>query len=235
MLRVVTLLVLSISILMLTSCEEFCIDGNKEIVKQGYNVGDFTGIKLDIKGSVKLLKGKPDIEISSDKNTIDFIDVCVEDGDILHLKQKRGSCFSPSDVKINIYADGLKTMEINSDSDCESDSIHISPKITLNGSGKIILKGSSVNQELINNSSGIIDLTNMPTKNATIRLNGSGDIKAEIAKNATVVNRSSGDIYIYNISGVLNVTIQGSGNVYYSGTPSKIIPAIQASGKIIKM
>ena len=48
-------------------------------------------------------------------------------------------------------------------------------------------------------------------------------------------SRASGDVYIYDINGVLDVKIQGSGNVYYSGKPSKINSLIQSSGKIIKL
>jgi hypothetical protein len=224
-----------LSIVLLTSCEEVCINGNADLVTREYDLNSFSGIKFEMNGTIKLHRGEQKISVTTDKNIIDYFEFKIGGDNLLYIQGKGGSCFVPSDLAIDVFSDNFYILQAGGESNWLSEPINISPKITMNGTGTVSLTGISVKQELINNSSGLIELTKMPTINAVITLNGSGDIKVKVSQNATVKNRSIGDVYIYNISGELDVTIQNSGNIYYSGSPSKIISVIQGSGKIIKM
>jgi hypothetical protein len=224
-----------LSFVFLTSCEEACINGDTDLVTREYELNSFSGIDFEMNGTITLHRGESKVSVTTDKNIIDYFDFHIGDGNLLYIREKSGSCFSPTDLAVDVFSDNFYILNAGGESNWRSEPINISPKITMDGTGTVALKGISVKQELINNSSGLIDMSEMQTSNAVITLNGSGDIKTKVIKDATVLSRASGDVYIYNMTGVLDATIQGSGNIYYSGSPSKIISVIQGSGKIIKM
>ncbi len=224
-----------ISIIFLFSCNEICLNGNGEMKTKIFILNSFSGVKNEISGTMKLHSGEPKVTLTSDKNVIDLFDIGLGEGNLLVIGKKDNTCFTPSDVNIDVYNDNFYNIIIGSNVNCSSDPLNISPNVILNGSGTVLLTGLSQKQILTNNAGGLIDMKKMPTENAEVFLNGSGDIKAVVHNEAIVESRASGDVYVYDINGVLDVKIQGSGNVYYSGNPSKIISVIQSSGKIIKL
>lgn len=224
-----------ISIVFLLSCNEVCLNGNGEMTTTNFVLNSFSGVKNEVAGTMKLHRGEPKVTLTSDKNIIDLFDVGLGEGNLLVIRKKDNTCFTPSDVNIDVYNDNFYKIIIGGDVNCYSDPLNLSPNVILNGIGTVLLTGLSQKQILTNNANGLIDMTKMPTENAEVFLNGSGDIKAVVHNEAIVESRASGDVYVYDINGVLDVKIQGSGNVYYSGKPSKIISVIQSSGKIIKL
>jgi Protein of unknown function (DUF2807). len=66
---------------------------------------------------------------------------------------------------------------------------------------------------------------------------GSAIVRADslLAKDCHIKHRGFNDVYV-NVSGRLSVSLEYSGNVYYSGTPSEIIIENQlSSGRLIKL
>ncbi len=231
------LLITLFLVFILGACEEACIsiNGSGELASKTIEFNSFTSVKADISGNYILHRGQPKITVTTDDNLIDYLNISLISGDKLNITAQDLTCFHPTSFEAEIYADSYHS--ITSDGDCQwtSDPLTMSPKIIMNGSGFVKLTGKSSTQILINNADGEINMTDMPTKNVDITQNGTGDIKAKVSADAKVVNNSKGDVYIYDIYGVLDVTIRSSGNVYYSGKPSKIITVIQASGKLIEM
>ena len=86
--------------------------------------------------------------------------------------------------------------------------------VSVRGSGSLTLSGTCNFAEISVESSGSFSGSNLEIRGAE------------------VINRGSGHIYVWVIDR-LNVTVQGSGNVYYKGNPL-INSKISDSGKLIK-
>jgi len=85
--------------------------------------------------------------------------------------------------------------------------------LSLTGSGRIILNGNSQNLTTSHSASGRIDALDI--------------LAGDVRSHAT----GSGNTYI-NVSGILDVTILGSGDVIYMGNPTDIISRITGSGNV---
>lgn len=92
-----------------------------------------------------------------------------------------------------------------------SDALEID--LSLSGSGRIILYGSASNLTTFHTASGRIDALDI----------FAGDVRSHAT--------GSGNTYV-NVSGILDVTILGSGNVVYMGDPTEIISRVTGSGNV---
>ena len=126
--------------------------------------------------------------------------------------------FHPNEgVKIKITVENLKSIQLNGSSDIHINNIKTDEfEAEINGSGRIILQGS--------------------TKKASLGINGSGEIKAKnlVAKNAKVAISGSG-LIITNATQKLDIDVSGSGTVEYYGRPLDIEQSVSGSGKIKTM
>lgn len=85
--------------------------------------------------------------------------------------------------------------------------------ITLTGSGRILLAGDVYDLTTTHTSSGRMDLLDLAAMN--VRAHGTG----------------SGNTYV-NVSGLLDVTLTGSGSLLYVGTPSELNLRTTGSGSV---
>lgn len=85
--------------------------------------------------------------------------------------------------------------------------------ISLTGSGRIMILGDAYDLSTNHTASGRMDLLDFEVVNARTRSTGSGDT-------------------FVNVSGLLDVTITGSGDVLYTGDPDDIISRITGSGDV---
>jgi len=104
------------------------------------------------------------------------------------------------------------------------------------GSGSIQLKRVFVNSiDAESNQSGLIKATDGTASIETLQTYGSGkiDLLAVSARSVTAHTKGSGDIKL-KASDNLDVTVDGSGSVYYSGYPS-ISTHISGTGNLIHL
>lgn len=108
-------------------------------------------------------------------------------------------------------------------------------KITVAGSGDVDAENLKLEECYIKNS-GSGDLSLEGKANVlTVHQNGSGDLNASrfTAVSATVSNSGSADIMI-NVVENLSVTLNGSGDLTYSGDPGKVNVNSNGSGEVYK-
>lgn len=109
-----------------------------------------------------------------------------------------------------------------------------SERITLNGSGQVILRPGFSGHSLVTdvNGSGRIDVQGGDFDVIDAEINGSGTVDALDATCGTAYAKitGSGDIYVY-VTRYLDATIIGSGTVRYQGNP-RIDTHISGSGSV---
>src|SRR5690606_18597342 len=95
--------------------------------------------------------------------------------------------------------------------------------------------GNSTNFDVYISCSADITVEKAATENFVLRSSGSGsfDSFGFSSQIADVAISGSGEAKI-TVSQTLNVTINGSGSVYYKGDPGSVHNDISGSGKVIK-
>jgi hypothetical protein len=247
-----------ISLLSLTACEDLWDDsvegnGNRGIehrTLQTFNSievnGDFE-VQIDI-GSI------PEAVVEADENLLDLIVTHVSGGKLI-IEERDGVNLKPShtieitvttpsinEISLNgsglIYNYGLEAEELyinlagSGRIECDN-LVATSAEFELEGSGSINCGVSSENLKSKLEGSGEIKLSG-DCINADHKIIGSGKIKAsQVVSDVCVVYISGSGIADTHVNEALDVTIIGSGIVYYTGDPT-IDSYISGSGKIIE-
>lgn len=228
------LLLIVITAFALNQCNEICTDGNGNLQEKVIQIlPNFTGVSHPYSGEVFLAVGQPGVVLVTDNNLLDRFEFPVVDG-IIRPGDKDNRCFNPTSIYMRFYAQKYESIEANGSADWTSEHLDNDLYIKSNGSGDINLTGESEEQTIVINGSGDVILDNMPTVDATITVNGSGNCKVRPSGDVIVQTNGSGDTYLVDVQGKLTITINGSGDVYYTGTPIEIVSSIHGSGQIIK-
>lgn len=221
--------------LLLASCND-CIKGSGDIAKIERSVPSFTQVK--IKGDFNLYISQDNtqrVELISDDNLLPFIKTQVI-GEVLEIGYSTNECIRKShrqDIYITIprltaiVLDGSGNvkgqneftgenmrLDLNGSGNLSLRFVGNSITNKLDGSGKMVVHGNSSLATHIINGSGYINASSLNTKDATAKINGSGNI--EVA-----------------VSDLLNAAINGSGRIQYLGNPTTDIN-ITGSGSVTK-
>ena len=185
---------------------------------------NFNKITLNKFGKVIIAQGdKESLKIEADQNVIDKIVTSVSDNCLAidYSNSWWWNLWWPNkDIKFygsgEIISSSITTVNltINISGSGDADLSVIAKKIssTISGAGNIAILGSTVDQDIKINGTGDYGAKNLQSKNATISINGAGNVK--VAANAK-----------------LNVTIIGTGNVSYLGNP-EVSQNMTGTGKI---
>jgi hypothetical protein len=111
--------------------------------------------------------------------------------------------FTDSDIHLILKGSG----EISLNVDCDDITAEV------NGSGKIKLKGAATLLNATVKGSGNIIANNLKVETGILQVTGSGDIEAQISKDA-------------------RANIIGSGDILVTGSPNKIVREVKGSGSI---
>lgn len=241
----------------LISCEDIlnrCVDGNGLLTTQTRAMEAFDRIQIigDFEVQIDTNTGSS-VAVKADENLQDMIITHVA-GDNLIIETRNNNCLRPSrPIEITINTPSVREIRLTgsgyvSCNGLESDEL----KISLEGSGQLYaddIKANTVSLDLL--GSGFINCNTL-TENLLAVLEGSGEIRisGESANsdlkitgsgliNAEQINTDNCLAYISGsgsistwVNSVLDVTIIGSGTVYYSGNPT-IESYISGSGQII--
>ncbi|WP_373552624.1 head GIN domain-containing protein [Haliscomenobacter sp.] len=210
-----------------------CVRGNGNNVSRELNLPNFTGVDLDISAEVIITQGDSfKVTVEGESNIIaeletdvrngiweiDF-DRCVRDQDeltiFITMPRVRSLSISGSgiitstnimevdDIDLNISGSGKIDVGLDADD--------ISSRIS--GSGRVVLEGEANSVEHTVSGSGDLFAFLLQTRDADIRVSGSGNSEVKVSEN-------------------LNVRISGSGDVYYRGKP-QVEVSISGSGKLV--
>jgi len=219
------------TILLIGSCKKDDYD-NSPIVTQAFSLDTFTKITLSIDGTVRIIKGDiQNIKVTGPQETVNNI--------IQKVNSQKWNISLPSEYKkkydnleITITSNlitGLSnsssgniisedTLSLSTIESSGSGNIDIKTKSTtlastFSGNGNINISGKANIFEHVTTGSGNFIGFNFETINTVFRVAGSG--------NSEIFTKSN-----------LDVTISGSGDIYYKGTPT-IIQDITGSGSLI--
>ncbi|MBN1158731.1 MAG: DUF2807 domain-containing protein [Bacteroidales bacterium] len=244
--------------LLLASCDNFwggCIDGNGYRITETRDLDSFEQIQINGDFEVEIDTGStPLVQVRADENLIDIIVTHVS-GNRLIIESRNGTCLKPSwpieivvtipyvtQVNLNgsgyVYCYGMDTEDL---------------KVILTGSGQIdMLEVKATNMYVELEGSGTIN-TGIIVENIEAQIEGSGEIRLSgTAVNSDLKITGSGrlktddmitEVCFAYISGsgiidthvlnALNVTIIGSGIVYYEGNP-EVESFVSGSGRVVK-
>ena len=189
------------------------LEGSGKIASENRNLSEFDTLRLDIRADVTVIKGeKAKCVITADDNILPMILTKSADK-VLRISAKE-SYSSRQKVEIAIEIPQLRKVEIN-------------------GAGRIAVTGVLKERaDLVISGSGDITAKGQ-VKELIATINGSGDLRATDleAKTATVIINGSGYADVHATAS-LTAKVNGSGNITYVGTPSKVHTSVNGSGDI---
>ena len=254
------LFVLALGFIFISSCGiGDCIKGEGSITTSTLSVADFSGIDLAFSSDVIIKQGTPQkVEATGHPNIIDKISTSVSN-DIWTIEFEKG-CYNKFELSLEITVPDLNSLVVNGSGDVEvHDFLNQNGLLVIdvNGSGNVTLGDFEGKSELeaFLSGSGDVNLGNFTgLSQFDVDINGSGELVAErnfSVEDLTIRNSASGDFLGFNISAdncvikavgsgnceltagnALDVTIGGSGDVFYKGNPS-ISQDINGSGDLI--
>lgn len=213
--------------------------GEGPVTSQARNIQNFTGIELKMNGNVYYTKSETiKLEITAPQSIHSMLETNVINGKLL-IRYNNGKNYdNDASIRINVSAPDVNTFLLNT-----SGSIYVMNDIHPNnlllrssGSGDIVFQkvftgnidaestqsgritagsGTAISSKLKTDGSGKIDLSGIAVKAVTAHTIGSGDIRVKVSDN-------------------LDVRIDGSGSVYFSGNPY-ISTHISGSGHLVRL
>jgi len=177
------------------------------------------------------------IVLEGNQEAIDEIEVSLRNNK-LQIEKKRNSWwrsgYKGGRVSIQIPATQLKAVYLSGSGSLKG-TIHASEDLKLVVSGSGPFNASIEGAEDINSTiSGSGDITiSGSCEHLNLQISGSGSLRAEdlSTKTAEVKIAGSGNARL-NVSERLMASVAGSGNVIYSGNPSKVEKSVAGSGRI---
>ncbi|MBL6751992.1 MAG: DUF2807 domain-containing protein [Nevskia sp.] len=191
------------------------VRGSGALRTQPRTVGAFNaisasgGIDLDLR-----IGPQAAVTVEADDNLQDLIRTEVHDGTL--VLDSRGSWSSRHDPVVHVTVPAIERLETNGSgqatlNDLAADTL----KITLSGSGGVSATGKVRQLQLAIEGSGDADLDNLDIRAAAVRIDGSG--------NANLSPRDS-----------LDATINGSGDVRYTGLIAHLSTQIHGTGDVVR-
>ena len=214
-------LLLILSAIIFCSCHT--ITGNGNIKSETREVGGFD--KVNAVGSIDIemvSDNNPTVRVEADDNVLPYIITEVRSG-TLEARFKSNIMFTNTHAKVYVSAPGIKKLIVTGSGDIVSKDILKSADeigMEVNGSGNINVMTDAPSVVADISGSGDIQLRGR-TKNFDCSISGSGDIKCKslLSENTTVTISGSGTAHIF-ASVSLKAKVNGSGEVYYGGSPA---------------
>ena len=213
------------------------VRGNGSTSSETRNVTGFTGVETNGSIDIVVSQGSYNVKVEADQNLLQYIETTVENGH-LHVRFRQGISISDyNEAKVYVSAPELNNFETHGSGNINGEGkIADKNKIDIGvyGSGDIELNIDCPTVKTETHGSGTIT-SGGETRDLSIKINGSGDVKADNLKAETVriSVHGSGETEVF-ASELLDAEIYGSGDVHYKGQP-KISSNIHGSGDVSKM
>jgi hypothetical protein len=236
--KLTTAILITAATLGSVSCKKEVI-GDGPITTETRTVQSFTGIDLRMNGNVYYTSSSERrVEISARQSIHGMLETSVVDNRLV-IKYRNGKTYDADEsIRIHVFAPDMNTLMLNSSGSIfgMNDIQTTSLMLRSYGSGIISLQKIVANNiDAESTVSGRITASGGTTQFEKLKTNGSGkiDLSAVSAKSATVRTIGSGDIKV-KVSDDLDVTIEGSGSVYFSGYPY-ITTHISGTGRLVRL
>jgi Putative auto-transporter adhesin, head GIN domain len=238
--RKTILVIISIIAIILIGCEKDnnCSSGGGTVATQILTVPDFDGIDLAFSSNVTIKQGViREVKAIGHPNIISNITTSVFDN--LWVINLEDGCYEDYELSIEItvpninrlFLSGSGNMSVNNFTN-QNDNLDIE----IIGSGNITLNEFEgiINLDAILEGSGNFKANNnITTETITLDISGSGNYSGfEISSDDSTINSSGSGSSELTAINSLNVSISGSGDIFYKGTPI-IIQNITGPGLLI--
>ena len=199
---------------------------------------DFTELKNSGSIDVEIIAGnKFDLKVEDDENLLPHLITEVKDG-VLHIYYDSNFSFSESNGKVTVEVPSLNKITSSGSGDIKIEGTLKNANeivITSSGSGDLDGNVDAPSIKLSNSGSGDISLKGQ-TQNFDCKTMGSGDVKCRNLKSENVIVNVGGSSDVSVFASVsLKVSIAGSGDVTYAGSPSSPDINIAGSGSVKKV
>lgn len=224
---------IAIAALTLSSCGER-IQGNGNVVEVSHELSSFDEIDISGMFEVELLKGGSEVEVITDENLHEHINVKVEDDRLIIDTDDK--YLEADKLLLRIQYDDLESVEASGAIELSVDKTLKSDEFSLDVSGACDAR-MDVNVDLLDieiSGGGEIELTGKADE-VNFDISGAGDIDAIDLKTkvASIDVTGAGEVKI-TVSDRLDVDITGAGDVRYKGDP-EINQSITGAGSVEKL
>ena len=249
--KIVLIAILTFSLSNVNAQRKDKIKGNKIVTTEKTTVEDFTRILIGEDFKVDIVKGEtPSVEIKTDENLHEVIEVNVNDNTLTLKSTKRITSKKELDIRIT-YTDALNLIETKEDGQISTINTIDIPELTVKatGSSKMFLTLKSDMFKFINSDKSKAEL-NVTANTSTLELSdnsklealiNSTDIKIDLYQRADA--KIEGDVDTLNIradnntnfigrnltSNICTVLAEGSSDVYIQAIEEVIIDATGSS------
>lgn len=215
------------------------VQGNGNIEKQERNLGnDFTAVKSCCSMIVLITKGdQHSVTVETDENLLEYIETEVA-GDRLTIRRKDGFDLESSQrIKVYVTMPKIAGLYASSSSDLLVTGNFTGDKLDLDvsSSAEIEVNFTGSRVEVDGSSSGRIRLTGAADR-MTVDLSSSSRVEAEnfTTKQLKAEASSSGKLSV-KVTEEIDADVSSSGQVNYSGTPTKVYSDASSGGKVRKI
>lgn len=199
-----------------SSCTEneeawFPVTGKGKIKTETRQPGSFIKVKSQIKGNIIINPGNCETSVSAQENLLPLLETAVVNG-TLYISFGSHVIETDSTIRIDISSPEVQELTFSGSGSVVSN-LGIA-SINLPGNGDITCVGETEQVSVRLSGTGAINLDEMTSRKAQVKITGNGNVSLHVTDN-------------------LDVTIQGLGVVYYSGTP-QIQQNISGNGKVVE-
>ncbi len=175
-------------------------------------------LEIDIPGDVTYVQGDtPSVVISGPKSRADRVTLIAgrlgwsDDGDEVVVGWGRGRS---SRLRVVVTAPGVNSFELNSSADLSiRDYNQPSLAVRVTGSGEVDAAGQTQAVTVDLTGSGEVDLSSLQTTDATVTVDGSGDVSVGPTGSARIDVSGSGDVDLTRRPANLQQSVSGSGDI----------------------
>lgn len=189
--------------------------GSGKLLRENRSVSGFSSVELQGSANVDVTFGATElVVIEADDNILPLIETKVYNGQLIISTKSNTSINTANPVRVDVTMKALKGVTLSGSGNIDvakmaGDSL----TVTLPGSGKITVTGSSTAVNISLPGSGNILCSGLQAKTATVKLSGSGNVEVFASQS-------------------LDASILGSGTIRYSGNPAQVKKSVIGSGSI---
>jgi hypothetical protein len=235
----IIIVLFSISVLFATCKKDSspdCIQGNGSQVQESRTVSNFNGIVANGAFDLSISQiSNTGVDLFGDSNVLPIITTAVNNN-VLTISTQNDQCYSTSkNIEVTITTPEIYSVALNGAG--KIDAYNLNTDVLLfetNGSATISSSFDVKRLQTIINGSGNANFSGTADL-ANFSISGTGSILASTVEtdSCEISITGVGDVRI-SVNKYLEVTISGSGNVYYSGDPETIKQYITGTGQLIK-
>ncbi|CAN5196150.1 head GIN domain-containing protein [soil metagenome] len=211
------------------------IEGSGKIVEEPRALSGFSTIKSSSSFDIELINSPTEsVVVHGDDNLIAMVETRVENG-VLLIDNKKGSSWrSRKGMSLTIHFKEISSLMLSGSGDVKADRINTRRfDASISGSSDVVIE--SLTAEIVAVSiagSGDFKAEGV-AQTQGFNIQGSGDISVGNLKGETVAIRiaGSGDAVVYATAS-LDVSIAGSGDVVYRGSPPRVRKSVAGSGSV---